>query len=260
LKFLINFKKINTKLNKFENLPINLILLKDKIPLFNNNFKKLSNLKQLFFFSLTYNFNNKNNSTKTIDLKKKFVLNLKLFRYNINKVLNLCQFKKKKNYKSFLIYYLIFKKFFFFLEISIMHILLKSKFIFNYSDYIYLKKKNYLFLNRSSLSLTKQPIFINKNDLIELIFNKYYVFYLIKLNNLFFKLFYKNNNLFLDMANKKKNITKIFFFFNLFNNSYIFETCYKTNTIFMINKLLSIKHNSNYLSNLLNFYFFQNYI
>lgn len=245
------FKKNNTSFKKLLNLSY---YSNNQIKGFNSEkilLCKKTYIKKKYFIFFNF-YNNKqflnNSSLKLVDLKKKFYLNLISFKSNINIFLSLRSLKQKSYLKKFNYFIFFFKKTKFFFEYSLIHILLKLKFVYNYSDYFYLKQKNYIYLNRSAMCNNINLFSLSKSDILELTIHNFFFFYLSKLNFLF------KNSKFINKKLNKKNLITNFFLADFFNKSLSIESSYKTNTIIILFNVFSVKHLTNYFSYYLNYY------
>lgn len=249
LNNLFFFKKNNSSFKKINNLnnPFNLLQKKNSNLIFLR--KKIFKNKYFIFFNEVNSQQFMNNSNlKLIDLKKKFILNLFDFKHSFNKLLNSKKLKKKSLFKNFNLFFLYFKKNNFFFEYSLVHLLIKLKFIFNYSDYVFLNSNNNIFLNRNNL-LKNKMINLYKGDIVEFTISNYFYLYLSKINNYF--------NI---IKLKKKNKQYLnFFFFDLFNKSKNCESSFKSNSLIFINNLINYRFVSNYFNFFINYYLIKLY-
>ena len=203
----------------------------------------------LFIKSLNTKFN-KFNNLKIFDLKKKFIKNLYEFKNYLNIFLLKKKVKNKSNLKFFKYFYKYFKYNKFFFEYSVINLILKLKYIYNYSDFYYLINIRYIFINRNVI-FKKYICLINYFNILEFVFNKLYINYLIKIYALY------------KLKKKKKRIYKFywnFYVLDVFNKSYFFENCYKTGTIILILKDFTFFFISNYLSYYINYYLIKLYL
>lgn len=246
---IIFFKKNNSSLKKIFNLSINHYNNRNLI---NFKFTK-TNLN--YFLKLEHNSLNKNlNFLKLIDLKKKFIKNLIEYRNFFNFIFNLKKMKFKNFFKNFHLFSFFLKKFFSnVILFNLKHVVMTLKYIFNYSDYFFLLKNHFIYLNRNVISTDK---FLNKNDLIEFLYFKNYFFYIFKINSVIFKknILYKNFS-YSNTKNLQKSQTIKFFnnyFFSFFNKNFYYESDYKTLTFILINNNFSITSFLNYKSSFFN--------
>lgn len=194
-----------------------------------------------------------------IDLKKKFIKNLIEYRNFFNFILNLKTYKFKSFFKKFnnINYFIKLKSInFFFYDLK--HVLINSKIIFNYSDFLYLLKNSFFFKNRQKIYSNE---LLNKNDLLEILFFKHYFIYIKKINNLNLKKkkFNNKNFSYKNIINlKKSNFLRIFNNSSLFvfNKNIFYEIDLKTLSIFIlnINKNISNSSLNNYKIYFINFF------
>lgn len=247
LNLYIFFKKSNATLKKINNFNKNTNLINQKFNFFNENYFLLT--KYFFFFQQT---NNLTNSIKLVDLKKKFILNLYDFKSQFNFIL----LKKKtkfntsfKNYKKLFLYFSKFNVFFY--EYNILKVLLKTKFIFNYSDFFFFSKKKNIFLNRKFLNLNNVTIF-KQNDVLEIIFNKLYINYLEKIYYIY------NKNIVKKKIKIKINASNIYLY-DFFNKIKNFEVSFKSSSIILFYDKFNLINASNYYSLFFNYYYIHLY-
>lgn len=177
----------------------------------------LQNHLLLFYFQN----NNFSSSIKLLDLKKKFFKNLFDYKLLNQNLLSIKLKKKKKNFLDFKLFNYFFKKnnfsniYIFFLNLFFL-----LKLIITYKDLFYLLNNNFIFLNRKRINFFKNSfIFLKKNDIIELIFFKYYFIYI----NCFFSTikFLSKKSYALNLNNKKSfYFSKILFLY--LNNYFIY--------------------------------------
>ena len=260
--FLIFLKKNNSYLKKIFNISSNF----NAFNVFLNKSNTL-NLINKFYTSLDLNlkyflFNKNNNNLKLYDLKKKFLKNFFEYRNFLNFILNLKSLKFKSYFKKINIMKFFFiKKSYNLFYYNLKHVLLFLKLFLNYSDLNFFLKNNFIFLNRALITNDK---FLNKNDIIEIIYFKFYFIYLFKIfKNI--KNYEKYNNKNFNYSNlknlKKSKIVKNFnsnkFFF--FSKFYFYESDYKSLSFFFINSNFNFFSNFNYKNSFLNFFLFNLY-
>lgn len=243
LDLIIFLKKNNSSLKKIFNISINSYQNK---PLLYSNFFKI-NLTNFLKINLT-NLNKNLNNLKLLDLKKKFIKNLIEYRNFFNFVFNLKKLRFKNFFKNFHFYYFFFKKISTnVILFNLKHVVMFLKYIYNYSDFFYLIKNNFLFLNRKVVLTDK---YLKKNDIIEFLYFKNFFFYISKINSLIFKKnnLHKNFN-YTNIQNLQKSQTiKLFnnFYFSFFNKNVYYENDFKTLSFILINKNFSISSFLNY--------------
>jgi len=142
----VYFKKSNSifkRLNKF----FSISSINNSVEFSGELFKNYFVLNQYFVFYQDYSVvsNNLNNALKLNDLKKKFTNNLYNFKDEFNNILNIKKNLKNKtlfkNYKVFFMYFLKYNSFFF--EYNLIKVLMKLKYIYNYSDFFFFLKTNW---------------------------------------------------------------------------------------------------------------------
>lgn len=254
-KLYVYFKKSNSvfkKLNKFFTFSNFNNFSDSSTILFKNTFA----LNKYFVFYQHYNVNsnNSNNSLKLTDLKKKFTNNLYNFKNEFNLILNIKKTIKTKtlfkNYKIFFMYFLKYNSFFF--EYNLIKILMKLKFIYNYSDFFFFSKKQFIYINRTNYNPGIMSI-LKKNDVIELIFNKLYIKYLEKILKI------SSLNKIKKKYKLKSKLTPCYYFFDFFNKTINYESSFKSNTIILFYNNFNLFNLANYYSFFFNYYLLKLY-
>ncbi len=243
LYLIIFLKKNNSSFKKIFNISLNSYQNK---PSLNSKFLKIN---LTYFLKINFNNLNKNfNNLKLLDLKKKFIKNLIEYRNFFNFIFNLKKLKFKNFFKNFHLYFYFFKKIApNVILFNLKHVVMMLKYIYNYSDFYYLLKNNFLYLNRKIILSDK---YLKKNDIIELLYFKNFFFYISKINSLIFKKnnLYKNFS-YTNIKNLQKSQTiKLFnnFFFSFFNKNIYYENDFKTLSFVLINKNFCISSFLNY--------------
>jgi len=210
LSFLI-FKKKNAILKVITYFFFsNLFKLKKKIYSIKNLKDKNKDTNNIFnYFFL--NYKKKYQLPKIVDVKKKNFSNILKFRNSLNLFLFKKKYYKKKYYnflkknKNFLNPLQILKKLF-----NLQFVLIKLNFFLNFSDYYFFLKNNFIFKNK--LKVDGYSTIFKKNDIIEIVYIKNFLFYQLKI-------FYS--------LNKIKNINflkkKINLKFKKFNNNFFLK-------------------------------------
>ena len=165
--------------------------------------------------------NNKNlfiHNLNTINVKNSFSKDIEYssfdYRYKINKyvndnrklILSFFKFNLKRQYKKNKFFSKLTKlSFNFFLknfEFSLSNILLRSSLFFNNRDIMFFFNNNYFYLNGSVLKNFNQ--ILSTNDILTLLFNKYYFFYYrYTINNIY------SNNKISNYVFKKNQLNKL---------------------------------------------------
>lgn len=220
-------------------------------------FKKIDFLKNFFFSKNDFNKNiNFDKEFLNYDKKKFFIKNYdfsekKYIYYNSNRNLLKYFFLKNKKRKHYLNKF--FKKFsklnninyFDCLEFSLKNILLNSNFFLSIKDINFFLKNGFIYLNNKlAKNINKN---IKKNDIISIVFNKYYYFlyknYLNIFNSIFFnkKMFFRKSL----NGNLKKDIIYIEKFYYTKNDikDYI-EVDFTTMSIFLVHKNIYVYSDS----------------
>lgn len=210
LSFLI-FKKKNVILKVITYFFFsNLFKLKKKIYSIKNLKDKNKDTNNIFnYFFL--NYKKKYQLPKIVDVKKKNFSNILKFRNSLNLFFFKKKYYKKKYYnflkknKNFLNPLQILKKLF-----NLQFVLIKLNFFLNFSDYYFFLKNNFIFKNK--LKVDGYSTIFKKNDIIEIVYIKNFLFYQLKI-------FYS--------LNKIKNINflkkKINLKFKKFNNNFFLK-------------------------------------
>jgi len=210
LSFLI-FKKKNAILKVIKYFFFsNLFKLKKKIYSIKNLKDKNKDTNNIFnYFFL--NYKKKYQLPKIVDVKKKNFSNILKFRNSLNLFFFKKKYYKKKYYnflkknKNFLNPLQILKKLF-----NLQFVLIKLNFFLNFSDYYFFLKNNFIFKNK--LKVDGYSTIFKKNDIIEIVYIKNFLFYQLKI-------FYS--------LNKIKNINflkkKINLKFKKFNNNFFLK-------------------------------------
>lgn len=127
-----------------------------------------------------------------------------------------------------------------------MQILINLKYIFNIFDYFFLIGKNKIFLNRKNLKNSK--IIVKKGDLIEILYWKFFFFYLVKLNFFLVKINQKNfkpKNIDLSTKTLNSKFSKIlnYGYNNFFSKYTFFENDFSTLSFFLLYDNIKIMNN-----------------
>ena len=195
----------------------NLIFFKKSAYLINNIINTYKASKKLE----TKVYKNYNNIQKIVDFKKLFLKQIIESRSQLN---FFYFFNKKSKKLSKIIWNLkIFSKKYYTLLLNntLFFILLKSNFIFSDKDYNFLLKFKLIYINKNAIK--KLLFFVQDGSLIELVLNKYYIYYLLSrfynfnknLKKFIFKKQYPQK---LKSTNLKKNKINLYSFLRNQNN------------------------------------------
>jgi len=250
--FLLKIKKLFSSIKlKYR---IDCFALKSNFYFF-NFFKKIFKNNKFFFFQ-------KNKKIKLLDFNKlcsSYILkNRKIFRFFFfdkkkkSKKLNKTILNLKKNNNVNFFYKIIFR---------IDYILSSNHFIYSKIDSNMFLKKKFFFLNR--LPVKNLGKILYKNDVIELIFSKFYFFYLLKLKNIlylknFFLIKFKKKWIDLNKIKKKNSFLSENKFFKYFFSK-VLEINFFCLSIFLLKNFIDFLFLEWKIKKFLIFFFFSLY-